>query len=42
MTGMVNSFEMLIMPTTGLKPEEQLIIRGYETLRDNSKIKIQK
>jgi RND family efflux transporter MFP subunit len=26
----------------GLKPEEQLIIRGYETLRDNSKIKIQK
>ena len=26
----------------GLKPEEQLIVRGYETLRDNSKIKIQK
>lgn len=26
----------------GLKPEEQLIVRGYETLRDNSKVKIQK
>ncbi|MBR5151082.1 MAG: efflux RND transporter periplasmic adaptor subunit [Bacteroidaceae bacterium] len=26
----------------GLKVEEQLITRGYETLRDNSKIKIQK
>ncbi len=26
----------------GLKVEEQLIIRGYETLRDNSKVKIQK
>jgi RND family efflux transporter MFP subunit len=26
----------------GLKVEEQLITRGYETLRDNSKVKIQK
>lgn len=26
----------------GLKVEEQLIVRGYETLRDNSKVKIQK
>ena len=26
----------------GLKVEDQLIVRGYETLRDNSKIKIQK
>ncbi len=26
----------------GLKVEDQLIIRGYETLRDNSKVKIQK
>ena len=26
----------------GLKMEEQLIVRGYETLRDNSKVKIQK
>ena len=26
----------------GLKVEDQLIVRGYETLRDNSKVKIQK
>jgi hypothetical protein len=28
--------------TDGLEIGEQLITRGYETLRDNSKIKIQK
>ena len=26
----------------GLKVEEQLVVRGYETLRENSKVKIQK
>ena len=28
--------------TKGLKRDDQLVIRGYETLRDNSKVKIQK
>ncbi len=39
-TGLENEDEIQIVD--GLKPEDNLVIRGYETLRENSKVKVLK